>query len=58
LDGQRAPPPTRREVSVNLDEELLAAARLEAECRGISEAAVIGLAFRKYLVPLEVLDCI
>src|SRR2546428_8616122 len=46
----------RRAISVDLDEELLAAARLEAERRGISEAEVIELALRKHLVPLEVLD--
>jgi hypothetical protein len=46
----------RREVSVELDEELLAAARAEAERQGRSEAEMIELALRKYLVPLEVLD--
>ena len=47
---------SRREVSVELDEELLDAARAEAERQGRSEAEVIELALRKYLVPLEVLE--
>lgn len=47
---------SRREVYLQLDEELLAAARAESELQGRSEAEVIELALRKYLVPLEVLD--
>ena len=46
----------RREVSMELDEELVAAARAEAERQGTSENEVVELALRKYLVPLEVLD--